>query len=53
MSEAELRRDIRSERFGRLLETLELAARPPRVDIQVILASHGLGYIEAVRGSLS
>ena len=52
-SEAELQHDIRSERFGRLLETLELSARPPRVDIQVILASYGLGYVEAVRGSLS
>jgi quinol monooxygenase YgiN len=49
MSESELRRDIRSERFGRLLEGLELAARPPRVQVQVILESHGLDYIEAAR----
>ena len=52
-SEAELRRDIRSERFGRLIEALELAARQPRVDIQVISESHGLDYIEAARGNLS
>lgn len=49
MSEGELRRDIRSERFGRLLEALELAAKPPRVQVQVILESHGLDYIEAAR----
>lgn len=51
ISETELQRDIRSERFGRLIEALELAARPPRVEIQVILESHGLDYIEAVRAS--
>ena len=53
MSEGELRRDIRSERFGRLIEALELAARPPRVQIQVILESHGLDYIEHARQGLA
>lgn len=53
MSEGELRRDARSERFGRLMEALELSARTPRVQIHVILESHGLDYIEAARGSRS
>ena len=52
-SEATLQQDIRSERFGRLIAALELAARPPGVVIQLIHESYGLEYIEAARGSLA
>jgi quinol monooxygenase YgiN len=43
-------REIRSARFGRLLELMEAAAEPPDLQFQFITGVRGLDYVAEVRG---
>jgi quinol monooxygenase YgiN len=48
-TEDAMRRRVRSERFTRLLEVLEAAASPPRVQFDFVTETRGLDYVAEVR----
>jgi quinol monooxygenase YgiN len=45
-SERDLKNQIPSERFHRLIALLEAAAERPRFDVQLIIRSDGLDFVE-------
>jgi quinol monooxygenase YgiN len=44
-------REVRSARFGRLLELMETAVEPPELQFQFITGVRGLDYVAEVRGN--
>ena len=48
-SEADLREQVRSERFSRLLELMECASETPRLQFHLPAGVRGLDYVEEVR----
>jgi quinol monooxygenase YgiN len=48
-SEEDLREQIRSDRFTRLLEVMESALEPPNLKFQLPGGARGLDYVEEVR----
>ena len=52
-SEDELREQVRSDRFSRLLELMESALEPPQLEFQLPGGTRGLDYVEEVRAGLS
>jgi hypothetical protein len=47
-SELELRAQVRSERFPRLLAVMETALTPPQIVFELASGSRGLDYVEEV-----
>jgi quinol monooxygenase YgiN len=45
-------REVRSARFGRLLELMETAVEPPELQFQFITETRGLDYVAEVREDL-
>jgi quinol monooxygenase YgiN len=45
-SEQDLKNQIPSERFHRLIALLEAATEPPRFEVQQVVRSHGLDFVE-------
>jgi quinol monooxygenase YgiN len=52
-SEEELREQVRSERFLRLLELMENALEPPQLRFELPGGERGLDYVEEVRAGLT
>jgi quinol monooxygenase YgiN len=50
MSEADLRRHVRSARFTSLLGVIESAPEPPLVHFDFVTTTRGLDYVADVRG---
>ena len=48
-TEDAMRRRVRSQRFTRLLEVLESAPLPPRVEFDFVTETRGLDYVAEVR----
>ena len=48
-TEDAMRRPVRSQRFTRLLEVLESAPLPPRVEFDFVAETRGLDYVAEVR----
>ena len=48
-SEADLRREVRSSRFDKLLELMERASRQPRLRFHLPTAVRGLEYVAELR----
>jgi quinol monooxygenase YgiN len=48
-SEDDLREQVRSDRFPRLLELMERALEPPHLEFQLAGGTRGLDYVEEVR----
>lgn len=51
VTETDLRCEIRSERFRRLIAVIEAAAQRPKFEVQVVSASFGLEYARHAVGS--
>ena len=51
-SEEDLREQVRSDRFSRLLELMESALEPPQLEFQLPGGARGLDYVEEVRAGL-
>jgi quinol monooxygenase YgiN len=49
-TEADLEREIRSARFGRLLAVMETAAGLPRLEVHLVSETRGWDYIRVLRG---
>jgi quinol monooxygenase YgiN len=52
-SEEDLREQVRSERFSRLLELMENASEPPSLHFELPEGDRGLDYVEEVRAGLT
>jgi quinol monooxygenase YgiN len=52
-SEEDLREQVRSDRFPRLLELMEDALEPPKIEFQLAGGTRGLDYVEEVRAGLT
>ena len=52
-SEDDLREQVRSERFSRLLELMEYASEVPQLQFQLPAGVRGLDYVEEVRAGLN
>jgi quinol monooxygenase YgiN len=52
-SEEDLREQVRSERFLRLLELMENALEPPQLRFELPGGERGLDYVEEVRAGLT
>ena len=52
-SEDDLREQVRSERFSRLLELMECASEVPQLQFQLPGGVRGLDYVEEVRAGLN
>jgi quinol monooxygenase YgiN len=50
-TETDIRRHIQSDRFVSLLNVIESAQEPPRVQFDFLTASRGLDYVMEVRNS--
>ena len=51
VTETDLRYEIRSERFHRLIAVMETAAQQPKFEVQLVSASFGLEYVRNAVGS--
>jgi quinol monooxygenase YgiN len=51
-SEDDLREQVRSDRFTRLLEVMESALAPPNLEFQLPGGARGLDYVEEVRADV-
>lgn len=49
-SEEDLHRQVRSDRFVRMLSLMELAEHPPELEFSFVSRTRGLDYVEAVKG---
>ena len=52
LSEEDLREQVRSDRFTRLLELIESAFEPPSLEFQLPGGARGLDYVEQVRAEV-
>ena len=51
VSEEALREQVQSDRFSRLLELMESALEPPRLEFRLGSGTRGLDYVEEVRAT--
>jgi quinol monooxygenase YgiN len=49
-TERDIDRQIRSDRFARLLGLMETASEPPILEFRFVSATRGLDYVAALRG---
>jgi quinol monooxygenase YgiN len=52
-SEEDLREQVKSDRFSRLLQVMETALAPPQLEFQLVGGTRGLDYVEEVRAHLT
>lgn len=51
-NEEHLREQVRSDRFTRLLQVMEIALEPPNLEFQLPGGARGLDYVEEVRADV-